>query len=112
MAAAAAVAVAVAAATTTPLGAGGEISTGKYVSVRAGDSAGFTFTPNTGYQIADVLVNGKSVGAVKSYTFTNVHSNQTIHVTFKAAAHTNPQTGVCFDDAAIPTRFNTLYSEN
>lgn len=84
---------------TATAGAGGEISTDKYVSVAEGDSAGFTFTPNKGYQIVDVLVNGRSVGAVKNYTFTNVRSNQTIEVTFKVSrGHVNPQTGVAFED--------------
>ena len=35
------------------------------------------------YKIYDVKVNGVSVGAVKSYTFPSVKSNQTISVTFK-----------------------------
>ncbi|NWK13011.1 S-layer homology domain-containing protein, partial [Clostridium cadaveris] len=80
---------------TATAGAGGTISTGQYVYVKAGDSAGFSFTPNKGYQISEVLVNGKSIGAVNTYTFTNVQSNQTIHVNFKKAGeHTNPQTGI------------------
>lgn len=79
---------------TATAGEGGTISTDKTVSVREGNNASFTFTPNNGYQIADVLVNGKSVGAVKTFTFTNVRSNQTIHVTFKASTgHVNSQTG-------------------
>ena len=86
---------------TASAGKGGNISTGEYVSVRKGDSAGFTFTPNKGYKIADVLVNGKSVGAVKTYIFTNVYSNQTIHVKFKASgSHLNPQTGVTLESVA------------
>ncbi|MEG0693717.1 MAG: hypothetical protein RR444_11645, partial [Oscillospiraceae bacterium] len=80
---------------TATAGAGGSISTGKSVSVREGDSAGFTMTPEKGFIIADVKVNGKSVGAVKNYVFTNVRSNQTIEATFKASGgHVNPQTGV------------------
>lgn len=97
---------------TATAGAGGEISTGKYVSVPEGDSAGFTFTPNKGYLIADVLVNGKSVGAKNSYIFTNVRSNQTIHVTFKAVkGHVNPQTGVAFEDVQEDDWFvDAIYS--
>lgn len=82
---------------TATAGEGGSISTGQTVTVREGDSATFTFTPVKGYQIADVLVNGKSVGPMNSYTFTNVRSNQTIGVTFKIS-HVNPQTGVAFED--------------
>lgn len=84
---------------TATAGAGGSISTGEKVSVREGESAGFTFTPNKGYQIADVLVNGKSVGAVKTYTFTNVRSNQNIYVTFKESnGQVNEETGIAFED--------------
>ncbi|MEG1579312.1 MAG: hypothetical protein RR336_11150, partial [Oscillospiraceae bacterium] len=59
--------------------------------------AGFSITPEKGYQIADVKVNGKSIGAKKYYVFTNVLSDQTIHATFKKAGHANPQTGVDVD---------------
>ncbi|MDD5136810.1 MAG: fibronectin type III domain-containing protein, partial [Candidatus Omnitrophica bacterium] len=42
----------------------------------------FTITSKTNYHIADVLVDGASVGAVQSYTFTNVAAIHTISVTF------------------------------
>ena len=41
-------------------------------------------TPATGYHVADVLVDGASVGAVITYTFTNVTADATISVTFAA----------------------------
>ena len=63
-------------------GSGGSISPSGAVQVTAGGSQTFTITPGRGYHIADVKVNGASVGAVESYTFTNVQSNQTIAVTF------------------------------
>jgi hypothetical protein len=50
--------------------------------VRHGNSATYTFTPATGYKVADVLVDGVSVGAVSSYTLTNVTAPHTIAVTF------------------------------
>ncbi|MEG0762312.1 MAG: carboxypeptidase regulatory-like domain-containing protein [Oscillospiraceae bacterium] len=79
-------------------GQGGSMSTSERVKVRAGESAGFTIIPDKGYQIADVQVNGKSIGAKNSYVFTNVLSDQTIHATFKKAGHSNPQTGVSTDE--------------
>ena len=86
---------------TAAASAGGNISTGKYVSVREGDSAGFTMIPDKGYAIADVKVNGKSVGAVKNYVFTNVRENHGIEVIFKASSgHINPQTGINFEDVS------------
>ena len=39
-------------------------------------------TPNTGYQVLGVLVDGKTVGAVKSYEFKNVQADHTISVSF------------------------------
>ena len=43
----------------------------------------FTITPATGYHVADVLVDGSSVGARTSYTFTNVTANHTISATLR-----------------------------
>lgn len=83
---------------TATAGTGGSISTEKYVSVRQGDSQTFTFTPDAGYETADVLINGKSVGPAKEYVFKNVSANQTIHVTFKKAAPAASQPSVDFED--------------
>ena len=62
--------------------ANGSVSPSGSVTVNYGTSPTFTITPNDGYHIADVLVNGTSVGAVSSYTFNNVVANQTISATF------------------------------
>lgn len=62
--------------------ANGSISPSGEVSVEAGGSKTFTITPNVGYEIADVLVDGVSVGAVSSYTFSDVQANRTIAATF------------------------------
>lgn len=67
---------------TASAGANGSISPTGAVVVDYGGSQGFTITPNTGYQVADVLVDGASVGAVTSYTFTNVTANHTISASF------------------------------
>jgi len=60
---------------------GGVISPAN-VKVDKGDSATFTIKANNGYFINDVLVDGKSVGAVTSYTFNNVSENHTITAVF------------------------------
>jgi hypothetical protein len=52
------------------------------VTVNYGDSQAFTIIPDTAYRIADVSVDGKSLGAVSTYTFMNVTDNHTIDVTF------------------------------
>ena len=77
-------------------GVNGAISPSGSVSVRSGKDQTFTITPDTGYAISDVKIDGKSVGAVKSYTFENVKGNHTIEAIFMKA-NGNPQTGVFVD---------------
>ena len=67
---------------TASAGAGGSISPSGSKSVAYGGSQKYTVTPNTGYDIADVKVDGKSVGKVTSYTFSNVTSAHTITASF------------------------------
>ena len=79
-------------------GAGGSISPSGNVSVREGQDQTFTITPDKGYAVANVKIDGKSIGAVKSYTFENVRRTHTIEVIFMKA-NGNPQTGVFVDVA-------------
>jgi glucuronoarabinoxylan endo-1,4-beta-xylanase len=66
--------------------AGGSIAPSGQRTVSEGGSQTYTITPATGYAVAGVLVDGASVGAVASYTFTNVNANHTISATFTAAS--------------------------
>lgn len=68
---------------TATAGANGTISPNGSVTVTEGDSQTFAITPNNGYHIEDVLVDGVSVGAVSTYTFSNVTANHTITATFE-----------------------------
>ena len=68
---------------TAEAGEGGSISPSGRVSVTRGSDKTFTISADDGYGIADVLVDGKSVGAVSSYTFENVRANHTIEVVFE-----------------------------
>ena len=77
-------------------GLNGSISPSGWTSVRHGWDQTFTITPDKGYAVAKVLVDGKSVGSVKSYTFKNVAKDHTIEVVFMKA-NGNPQTGVFVD---------------
>ncbi len=79
-------------------GAGGSISPSGSISVREGRDQTFTITPDKGYAVANVKIDGKSIGAVKSYTFENVSRIHTIEVIFMKA-NGNPQTGVFVDVA-------------
>ena len=63
-------------------GAGSSISPSGNVSVREGGDQTFTITPDKGYAVANVKIDGKSIGAVKSYTFENVSSPHTIEAIF------------------------------
>ena len=67
---------------TATAGEGGSIEPSGEVEVIAGEDQEFTITPDAGYQIADVLVDDESVGAVSTYTFENVQADHTIHATF------------------------------
>ena len=80
------------------VGAGGSISPSGNVSVREGRDQTFTITPDKGYAVSNVKIDGKSIGAVKSYTFENVSRTHTIEVIFMKA-NGNPQTGVFVDVA-------------
>ena len=79
-------------------GTGGSISPSGSISVREGRDQTFTITPDKGYAVANVKIDGKSIGAVKSYTFENVSRTHTIEVIFMKA-NGNPQTGVFVDVA-------------
>lgn len=75
---------------TASAGLNGSISPSGSVTVNQGSDKSFTITPDTGYSIDDVLVDGSSVGAVSSYTFTNVTQNHTISATFNTTVNNAP----------------------
>lgn len=75
---------------TATAGKGGTITTEDLTDgkVTEGESATFTITPNSGYEIADVKVDGTSVGKRTSYTFENVTAAHTIEATFAFTNYT------------------------
>ncbi len=73
---------------TASAGSNGSISPSGAVSVSSGGSKTFTVTPNTGYHISAVVVDGNSQGAITSYTFSNVTANHTISATFAINTYT------------------------
>ena len=71
--------------TATVEGENGTIFPSGPVSVNKGDDKKFTITPSEGYVIASLKVDGTEVeNPSNTYTFTNVTSNRTIVVSFKA----------------------------
>lgn len=73
---------------------GGSISPLGNHSVREGLDKAFTISPNEGYSIADVLVDGKSVGAVETYTFRRISKAHAIHAKFEQKKAEIPFTDV------------------
>lgn len=63
------------------------------LSVRSWNDKTFTITPDKDYIISDVLVDGKSVGAVETYTFKEVRDDHKIEAMFKSGPKINPNTG-------------------
>jgi hypothetical protein len=76
---------------TVSAGINGTISPSAEKTVALGsDSATFSIVPDAGYHIADVLVDGVSVGPVTTYLFTDVLVGHTISATFAADEVTLP----------------------
>jgi hypothetical protein len=67
---------------TASSGANGAISPSGAVVVAEGANQAFTFAPDACYRVADVVVDGVSVGTPTSYTFLNVVADHTIAVSF------------------------------
>ena len=67
---------------TANAGAGGMIDPSGLILVDSGDDQDFIITPDAGYIVSDVLVDGESVGRVNAYTFTDVVADHTISAIF------------------------------
>ncbi len=63
-------------------GTGGAVSPSGTTSVVSGGQQAYAITPTSGYGINKVLIDGTSIGAASSYTFTSVKANHTISATF------------------------------
>ncbi|MBP3284400.1 MAG: InlB B-repeat-containing protein [Clostridia bacterium] len=87
---------------TATAGANGSISPSGSLEINHGTNRTYTMIPNTGYIVADVLVDGASVGAVTSYTFENITEDHTISVTFTVGTYT-----VTFDNQSATTAGTT-----
>ncbi|UCH06161.1 MAG: hypothetical protein JSV55_08415, partial [Deltaproteobacteria bacterium] len=80
---------------TASAGYGGTISPAGQVAVLDGDSETFSITPDAGNSIADVLIDGGSIGTPSTITFFNVTSNHYIEVVFNLPAE-------CSDLSSVP----------
>ncbi len=75
---------------TASAGPGGTIAPAGNVTVPEGTDQTFTVTPDAGYAVADVTVDGVSMGSATTYTFPNVTANHTIEAAFTAAPTATP----------------------
>ncbi|MDO9176153.1 MAG: hypothetical protein Q7V62_15200, partial [Actinomycetota bacterium] len=73
---------------TSSAGANGAISPAGATVVNEGTNQTYAITPNAGYHVANVTVDGVSQGAITSYTFSNVTANHTIAATFALNTYT------------------------
>jgi hypothetical protein len=73
---------------TSSAGANGAISPAGATVVNEGTNRSYAITPNAGYHVANVTVDGVSQGALTSYTFSNVTANHTIAATFALNTYT------------------------
>lgn len=92
---------------TVTAGKGGSISPKGAVTVEDGEDQSFTITAEDGYEILEVKVDGTSIGALSTYTFTKVTEDHTIYVVFKqkaAAASASPSASPSAAPTPTPTK--------
>ncbi|BBO82741.1 hypothetical protein DSCO28_33070 [Desulfosarcina ovata subsp. sediminis] len=71
----------------------GQIDPAGVTTVTQGDSQTYTISPAAGYEVADVLVDGESVGALTLYTFNQVAQNHSIQAFFTEVSQSEDSTG-------------------
>jgi len=72
---------------TASAGTGGSISPSGAVKINEGGDKTFSITADEGYEIADVLVDGASVGSVSTHTFDNITEDHAISASFEAKTY-------------------------
>ena len=77
-------------------GSGGGISPTGTTTAYEGDDVTYTITPDPGFGIAGVLVDGVPQGALATYTFTGVTAGHTIVASFTGLAVQNTDTGLYY----------------
>ena len=92
-------------------GAGGTISPSGAVNVLHGSTQKFTLTPNIGYHVSDLFVDGVHKDSTTSYTFVNITANHTITATFAINVYTITATagsgGTINPSGVVPVNYGT-----
>ena len=96
---------------TATAGNGGSISPAGEVVVAKGTDQKFTITPDSGYAIADVKVDGKSEGAVSTYTFENVTGDHTIEASFRSTGGGSTGGGTTYYTLKYESNGGTAYDD-
>ena len=96
---------------TATAGNGGSISPAGEVVVAKGTDQKFTITPDSGYAIADVKVDGKSEGAVSTYIFENVTGDHTIEASFRSTGGSSSGGGTTYYTLKYESNGGTAYDD-
>lgn len=81
-----------------------------------GETVTLTFTPNAGYVISNITIDGVAKGAISSYTFENITSDHTVVATFVASEGNEepPEGNIQDEDAyndAVPYIWNRFFTQ-
>ncbi len=82
---------------TVSVGANGSVSTAGTVNVNYGSDFTITFTPDSGYVIDKIVVDGNDVGSTGLYTFDNISRSHMVSVSF-----------ICISIESLPTITNSF----
>ncbi len=96
---------------------GGTITPAGITKVKYSRDQAYIITPDEGYVIQDVLVDGESVGAVEVYSFDNVRKAHSITAVFAEIPWTNPftdvrETDVYYDDIQYVCQNGLMFGTN
>lgn len=93
-------------------GNGGTASPNGSVEVEDWGSLSITFTPNEGYEIVSVTVDGQNQGAVESYTLSYVKDDHTVIATFEKKPEPTPTPTPEPSDGGIFSGLDKLFGDN
>jgi hypothetical protein len=92
--------------------AGGRVEPSGNVFVADGQDETIRLIPDPGFQVADVLVDGESVGKRQQYTFRNVEANHSLIAEFSLSpeglARDTSDGGGCFIDSLAGAQWSPL----
>ena len=89
---------------TVTSGDNGTIAPSNNIVVREGENKSFTITPDSGYLIEELWINGKKYFPTNTYTFTNISSNKSISVTFSEISEPDVKFTSDKNQGAVPLK--------